>query len=215
MQALGATTQAGKVMAMLHGTGFGSGLAGFINGGLSHIPFIGNALAIGGTGLAAYTSIITTVGIGIGGMLLANYFEKREVNQPNDCIKWSKIIRYASLATSILIALPSILTGLSIGISFLAYSLGTMHFGNQVLGLMDVTLGSAGATASAGSLAAATLPHLLVCGAALLPVVGSFLLGKSSEQSPQSDSLVPGPTPSQRGWADRISSEPVTARAIA
>ncbi len=181
--ALGSETTVGDTMALLHGDGLGTGLAGVINGGISHIPLVGEALVSGG-----YASLVATAGIGIGGILLANYLEKKEHLHPTDGIKWSKVIRYASLATSMLIALPSILTGLSVGLSFLAITFGGIAFGIKVLGLLSITLGSAGAKGGV-SLAAATLPHLFTCGASLLPVFGSVLLSDKAEGKPDRSGL--------------------------
>ena len=157
---------AGSIMARFHATGLGSGIAGAINTGISHIPLIGQTLITN-----SVASFCLTGAIGLGGMFLANYLEKKEKNMPEGHIKWSKIVRYASLATSILIALPAILTGLGVGLTFLAATVGGIAFGSKVFGFLATKVGSVVATVGGGeSLAAAALPHLLTCGSALLPL---------------------------------------------
>lgn len=154
--------------------GAGGGLAGFLNSGITHIPLVGNALAAGG-----WASIATTGVIGIGGMLLANWMEKRE--DPSR-FRWSKIIRYSALATSALLALPAILTGVSIGLTFLV-SILPVSFSvvNATIGGLYATIGAAdmavAGTSSTGLMAFA-LPHLLSCGAALVPVSLAYAMGK-------------------------------------
>lgn len=139
----------------------GPGLAGLLNKGLAQVPLIGQSLAAGGWGNIAATGII-----GIGGMLLANWLEKRETAGQ---FHWSKVIRYTSLATSALIALPAVLTGISIGMTFLFSLLPlTTRFMNDVViaGLSAIT-GSANmeaVTSGTSGFFAATLPHLISCG---------------------------------------------------
>ncbi len=177
---------------------YGSGIAGALQKGIASIPGVGSALTstaevvIPGIGLTltagALTTILASAAIGIGGMLLANWVEKHE--QASDKIHWSKIIRAVSLATSILISLPSILTGISVGITFLADLLNT-QWGNQAAYMLS-SEHSLGALSMAGHSSAGTgalsglmavLPHLITCGGAVLPVMlAMFMAGKKDSQ---------------------------------
>jgi hypothetical protein len=166
-----------NIMHNHDGTG-GSGLAGIINSGIALIPSIGATLAAGG-----WASIAATGLIGVGGALLAKWMEKREA--PED-FKWSKVIRYASLATSMLIALPAILTGISIGLTFLATLLPISTAAiNATIGALYETLGSASTTISPSSgsgLLAIALPHLLSCGASIVPLALAVFMGKKTPE---------------------------------
>ncbi len=149
----------------------GSGLAGALQSGFSQIPGIGESLASGG-----WAAITATGVIGIGGVLLANWMAKRETATD---FHWSKVIRYTALTTSILIALPSLLTGISVGLTFLV-SLLPVSFSvvNGLVGGLNGTLGSAEMAASAGGtgLIAAAIPHLVSCGAAIVPLSVAYAL---------------------------------------
>ncbi|MFN7451311.1 MAG: hypothetical protein ACK5R5_00205 [Alphaproteobacteria bacterium] len=194
---IGDADTAHRIMSFIGGQpepGFyGSGIAGTLQKGIASLPWVGNALTstasvtVPGIGLTlaagALTTILASTVIGIGGMMLANRMEKRE--KASDKIHWSKIIRTVSLATSILISLPSILTGISIGITFLADLINT-QWGNQVAYAMGSNYGlgatsmatesAAGAGAVSGLMA--VLPHLFTCGLALMPLTLLFFLGK-------------------------------------
>ena len=169
-----------------HGA-LGTGLAGSITHWLSEIPLIGGALtstsavSIPLLGITLPFGAIVSFGavaiIGIGGSLLANWLEQREQNGQ---FPWSKVIRYASLATSALIALPSILTGIGIGLLFLTELTGNYAAVNALLGFIKTTTGAtAMAHGAAGGVLAATLPHLITCGGILLPLLSSFSLLKN------------------------------------
>jgi hypothetical protein len=167
----------------------GSGLAGSVAGAISHIPIIGTALTstslvtIPGTGISiasgALMSVASAAVIGIGGMFVADWLEKREAQQGNtQSIRWSQIVRYGSLATSILISLPSLLTGISVGIAFIAAQIG-VSAGWQAIGALRGSIGAV----SMGEMGAASgivalIPHLFSCGLASLPIIGSLFLGK-------------------------------------
>lgn len=195
---------------------FGSGIAGELNKFIGGIPLVGGALTstasvslpfIGSVASGALVTMGATAVIGIGGMLLANWMEKRE--DPNQGgIRWSKVIRYASLATSMFIALPSLLGAISIGVSFLASLFGPA-VGNPTLVAMKEGLGATAMSHgvdSAASGLAALLPHFFSCGAAALPVVGAlFANGRSAPEikpAPQVREGQPqGPVSAHQGMA--------------
>ncbi len=151
-----------------------SGLAGLIASGISHIPAIGPSLAAGG-----WSMILTSSFIGVGGLLLGNWLQKRE--HEGD-FPWSKVIRYGSLATSMLISLPSLLTGIGIGLSFLAnFFISDVAVMDTFTGALSATLGSAPMAhmaGASGSAIAAMLPHILGCGASIIPVSLAYFMGQ-------------------------------------
>ncbi len=164
---------------------YGTGIAGFIQSSLAQIPFIGSALTslapvtIPGIGVSIASGTLVSFGaiavIGIGGVLLANWLERRE--SPSQKFRASTVIRSIALTTSVLIALPSILSGLSLAIAFLAFSMGGYAVANHTILGLQATLGAtAMAHGAAGGLLAATLPHLITCGGMLLPLLSSFSL---------------------------------------
>lgn len=176
--------------------GLGSGLTGIINKGLSAIPEIGTTLAAGGWINAAASGVV-----GIGGVLLGNYIQKHYDRDGQ--IPWGKIIKYAALATSLLIALPSILSGLTIGLTFMASLTGSAVFTGQVAGALSSTLGLMGninlATMGAGI--ASLLPHLMTCGAALLPAMGALMLDKPHTKVEQPRHVAPMVQPAATRYA--------------
>lgn len=152
--------------------GHGIGLAGVINKGISHIPGVGDTLAAGGWANAFASGII-----GIGGTLLGNYVSNhydREGHFP-----WGKAIKYAALATSILIALPSLLSGISMGLTYLAFAAGGAGLASTVSGALGSSLGLMGGinVISAGAGLSGLIAHAVTCGAAALPIIGSLWMG--------------------------------------
>ena len=180
------------------GSSFGSGIAGTLQGWISSIPGIGGMLTseslvtIPGLGVQVASGALATVaiagGLAIGGMLLANHMEKSE--DPNaKGIQWSKVIRYGSLATSMLISLPSLLTGISIGIAFIATQFAP-EIGLQATEFLRNSLGATTLASNTGagvSGLATMVPHLFTCGVASLPVVGSFFLGNKHKDETLTD----------------------------
>ena len=167
---------------------YGTGIAGFIQSSLAHTPFIGSALTslapitIPGIGVSIASGALVSFGavavIGIGGALLANWLERRESSSQK--FRASTVIRNVALTTSVLIALPSILSGLSLAIAFLAFSMGGYAVANHTILGLQATLGAtAMAHGAAGGVLAATLPHLITCGGILLPLLSSFSLLKN------------------------------------
>lgn len=148
----------------------GSGLAGVLNHALAAVPLIGEKLAAGGAFNAA-----ATASIGIGGMLLGKFISRNKEGKAS--LKWGKIIQYAALITSALIALPTVLTALSAGLIYLSTLANDVGFSNSVISLVDKTLGTMGGsgnTLMGFSGLAAALPHFLTCGVALLPMALSY-----------------------------------------
>ncbi len=177
MVGIGTTGTASEVIDLFHAhdsTSPGFGLAGLVSRGLGAIPGVGGTLAAGGWGAIAATSLI-----GIGGVLLANWMEKHE--DPTK-FHWSKVIRYGSLATSMLISLPAILTGVSIGITFLSsLFISQASTFNALTAGLNSTIGSANmaiGASSGGSVLATLLPHLLSCGAGILPVSLAYFMNR-------------------------------------
>jgi hypothetical protein len=161
-----------EITMALHGTGLGNGLAGGFNSLLNSIPIVGETLATGGVATAVSSGVI-----GIGGVLLGNYIEKRQAENHSGKNKtnWGKIIKYAALTTSMLIALPSILTGLSVGLTYLA---GCVGMASSAATFLSGTLGSIGAmeVATAGAGISSIFTHLLTCGGAALSMAGAMYL---------------------------------------
>lgn len=195
--------------APTEGQPFGSGIAGQLQGAFASIPLIGGALtsttpvSIFGLTMAsgALATIAATSIIGIGGALFANWLAKHE--DPNASIHWSKIIRVAALATSMLIALPSVLGAISVAITFLASVIGPLGTGSKVAGAMINTLGATTAHAGAASGISTVLSHLISCGTAILPIgVAALIKDKphaaNDMPEPQATSNAPTPLWSQR-----------------
>lgn len=177
----------GSIMHFMSGhaqdAAFGTGLAGGLQQAYSHIPLIGSALTSNapllGITAGAVTTIAATAIIGIGGMLLANWMEKRE--QPGQ-FAWSKVVRYGALATSILIGLPSILGGISVGVMFLSL-LGGYGAANAVGMVMRNTLGATAMDMGASGMLS-LLPHIFTCGLPLLPVGIAAWMGQKQAAKP-------------------------------
>jgi hypothetical protein len=168
----------------------GSGVAGTINNVLSAVPLIGEKLAEGGLFNAAATATI-----GIGGVLLGQFIAKREDGSKR--IKWGNVIKYAALATSAMIALPTVLTALSTGIIYLSSLFENRELLLNTIGWASQTLGAAGDMAKSMmgfSGLAAVIPHFLTCGAALLPPALAFAFSggkeKNDASTPYSDGSV-------------------------
>ncbi len=90
-----------------------TGWAGTVAGALSHLPLIGSSLATAGIPAVAIAATV-----GIGGMLLARHLEKKGTEIYG--FPAGKIVRWLALGTSILFALPSILSGITMALHFLA-----------------------------------------------------------------------------------------------
>jgi hypothetical protein len=188
-----------EIMEVMHGHGLGSGIAGSINSLLSNIPYIGETLSSGSMATTAASGII-----GIGGILLGNYLEKKHHRE--DGISWGKIIKYSALTTSILIALPSILTGLSVGLSYLAAFAGSGVIASALTSVAGA-LGSIGGmnVAAAGAGIGSALTHLITCGGAALSVAGAIYIDKATEPANEPPKIeIIQKTPIKRGEECRI-----------
>jgi len=186
---LGSADMAAESMFMLHNSAGGSGLAGAINGVISAIPLIGGKLAEGGLFNAAATGIV-----GIGGVLLGNFIEKKQNGKTG--IKWGNVIKYGALATSALFAMPTVLTALGAGLIFLSTLMENAALSSSVVGMVDKTigsLGSAGDTFLGLSGVTAAIPHFLVCGMSVLPTLLSFGLikPKCTHKTPAPEAQLP------------------------
>ncbi len=175
---IGSTEAAADSMWMLHAEN-GSGLAGTINGLLKGIPLVGTKLAEGGLFNSAATALV-----GVGGVMLGKFIERKQDGHAK--IKWGKMIKYAALATSALIALPTVLTALGSGLIFIASMACDAAYTSSVIGAVDSTLGSIGASAmqfTGLSGVAATIPHFLTCGVSLLPAALAFMMDNDPPHS--------------------------------
>lgn len=175
---LGDATLAEKSITALCGTGEASGLAGGINALLAEVPLVGESLAKGG-----WTNVAMIAGIGLGGHLFANALERKEPSSSG--VAWSTILRYAALATTMLIALPSILTGLSAGLVYLAAEFGSVELASGALTHLTDTLGTTGESSvltTSGVGLAASASHLLTCGLSLFPAALAWLMQQHGTQ---------------------------------
>lgn len=204
---IGQTDSASGIMHLVGasptGDPVGTGLAATVQKGIAAIPGIGGALTstaptqfLGMTmASGAVTTLLATAGIGMGGVLLANWVEKHE--DPNkQGIRWSKVIRFAALATSALIALPGILGAISVGITFFATLLGPAGSGSYTGLAMQGFTGATNMHAASGAAGgvAAMLPHLFTCGLAALPVVGAlFMNTKQPRETAPPGTVLQGP----------------------
>ena len=158
---------------------YGSGLSGFINSNLAKVPGIGESLAAGG-----WATAITSGVIGIGGTMLGNYISKHYDKSGH--IPWGKIIKYAAITTSFLIALPGLLSGISMGLTYLAMVIGNGDAGlaTTVKDAVKGTLGFMGPKAmnATGASVGGFISQAVCCGVAALPAIGSIFVpeGKSS-----------------------------------
>lgn len=157
----------------------GPGLAGGINKLLESLPLIGPRLAEGGLFTAAASAIT-----GIGGVMLGNTVESYE--KQGKRFSFGKMLKLAAVTSSVLIALPSLLTGIAIGVVFLCNALGDNRVAAEAVKFLSETLGSShrvdSSIATVGALAG--MSHIATCGAAVLPAalgVGSLLRRKPAE----------------------------------
>lgn len=157
-------------------TGATRGLAGSVASALGELPLIGGTLAAGGFGAVAIS-----VGLAMGSLWLGNYVDRHTAP---GAFRYGALIRWAGLATSVLVALPVILPAISMGLMFLGTLWGLPALQDVAWGVGS--LGANGAMASissamgAAGLAAA---HAVTCA---LPLgLSGFLLGRDkSEQAP-------------------------------
>lgn len=160
-------------------SGAASGLTGVVEGALSSVPSIGGWLV----GLGWGPSLVSAA-IGIGGAYLGDYVHRHYDRKGHT--QWGTIIKYAALTTSILIALPSILSGISMGIAYLAGLGGDQAFA-AARSALSSTLGFSGIAHDAPTGLAGLLPHLFTCGRALIPAGLAILASRGGKEPAQMD----------------------------
>lgn len=190
---IGTADMAQEAMFVLHRSaeGGGSGLSGLVNRGLAAVPLVGEKLAEGGLFNAGATALV-----GGGGVLLGKALARQEHGA--DGIKWGRILQYAALATSALIALPTVLTALGSGVIFLSTLAGDAPFANRIIAGVDATLGTSahpGKSNMGFSGVAAVLPHLLTCGVALVPAALSYSISDDAPEESFAAKLRPPAAP--------------------
>lgn len=156
-----------------HTNPYGTGLAGGINTIIGSLPLVGGLLT---SSLAA--SLIASTVIGIGGVIAAKWLETKETGAIG--IKWSKIIRTSALLTSALISLPSLLTGITTGLSFIELAFGDK---GEAVSAYYNSIGIAGGHSGTVGILGAAIPHLLLCGASILPLGLAHWIGSKYELS--------------------------------
>jgi len=172
---VGNTALATQTFTAVHGVGLGTGLVGAMNSAINTIPFVGAAIAKGGIASALATGVT-----GIGGVLLGQFIEKRENGKSG--IKWGKVVKTAALITSALIAMPAILSGITMGIVYCSAAFSGLELGSAAISFLTPTLGAAGSmgAATAGlSGVAAILPHVLTCGMPIIAAGAAWFMGKN------------------------------------
>jgi len=158
------------------------GIAGGLSNLLGLVPGIGGELAEGG-----FFTASVSAGIGVGGVLLGQFIERREDN--NKSIKWGGVIKYGAMITSALVSLPAILSSLSTGIIYLGMALNsadilTANATNALIATVSTTIGGIGGKFAHSMVGldgiTAVLPHFFSCGAPFAPAILS-LFSKSTE----------------------------------
>ena len=160
-------------------TGPARGLAGHAYGLLQDIGF-SESIISGGWATAGLSG-----GIAVGGLLLANYLDKRTKSGE---FRWGSVVRWAALTTSILIALPAILPAISMGLNFLGSWLGSSGLSGfaadiGTIGANSVAADSASGISTAVGAAAFAGVHAVTC-ALPLGLTGFFLGQKEEPQKP-------------------------------
>lgn len=150
----------------------GSGLAGVINRGIAnYVPLIGEKLAEGG-----WFNALTSAAIGAGGFLAGRTLERCHKGEG---FGWGTVLKIGSLITSALVALPVLLSGLTMGLTYLAMLTENNPLIDKTVGIVNHTLGVSGGRMSSAFLgfsgAAAGVAHLFTCGASALPLGLSVL----------------------------------------
>lgn len=195
---MGSTGLALDAIGALHTMGLGTGLAGAVNSALNAVPLVGHVLAQGGL-----VTAITSGSIGIGGVLLGKFLEQKHDGQVG--INWGKVIKYGALLTSAFIAFPSVVTGISIGLAYLAAAMPAGLRLADPIPFIAKTLGTNG-TISIGKNGlwgiGGILPHLLTCGGALFPALFSAKLAE--DKTPIIPSASPAPTVIQQNIDDPV-----------
>ena len=159
-----------------------TGWAGNIAGALSHLPLIGSSLATAGIPAVAIAATV-----GLGGMLLARHLEKKGTEIYG--FPAGKIVRWLALGTSILFALPSILSGITMTLHFLALMSDPGSFIAAGLRSAADTVGTVAAESVTGGVLGSIVTALVCC----LPAgMVAWMAGEGKGQS-KSDSIAAKP----------------------
>lgn len=155
-------------------TGAASGLVSTVAGAIGHIPFVGGALAAGGM-----WTVGAAVGIALGGMVLANYIDR---HTPEGKFRWGAVVRWSSLATSILVSLPAILPAISMGLMFWGNWMGDYSMMDTAASIGSLgTSGAASAIGSAAGGAGLAALHAITCA---LPLgLAGFFIDRTEEKT--------------------------------
>lgn len=172
--------QALEISQSLCGSGAASGFSGMAYNAAMQIPLIGSYLATGGI-----LNGVLALGIGLGGIALSRHLERK--GHPTA----AKIVRWGSLATSILVSLPALLPAVGMGFHFISLiSDGAISDWSlkafEALGKLGGA-GAASAYASSGSTLLASAGHLLACG---LAVGSTAVVAESVARSIKPQSIV-------------------------
>jgi hypothetical protein len=141
---------------------------------VSQMPAIGPTLAAGGP-----ATIATAAGLAIAGMVFGHFLDKH--SKPGG-FPWGKALRWGLLITSTLVAAPMILSGATMGLTFLGAYFGVGAFSSlaSTFGTLGTSSAFSGAAMAKGS-AAIMGVHALTC---VLPMgLSGFLLGKKPEEN--------------------------------
>lgn len=184
--------QALEISQSLCSSGAASGLAGMAYNAAMQVPLIGSYLATGGI-----LNGVLALGIGLGGIALSRHLER--TGHPTA----SKIVRWGSLATSILVSLPALLPAVGMGFHFISLiSDGAISDWSlkafELLGKLGGA-GAASAYASSGSAVLASAGHLLACG---LAAGSTAVVAESVARSFRPKTVVDSPIYTNRLQAD-------------
>lgn len=153
-------------------TGWVAGISALWN----HVPLVGATIAHGGLAAVAIAGVV-----GIGSMWLGNYLDKH--TSPG-AFRWGAVVRWAGLATSALVALPLLLTGIGMGLNFLGAALGV-----DMLMTAASVVGTVGSNYGAASGLMLATGHALTCA---LPLgAGGFFAGKEDAIAPTPHIAIP------------------------
>lgn len=180
-------------------SGSGTGLAGVAFDVASKIPVLGAYLATGGI-----LNGVLALGIGLGGIAWSRHLEK--TNHPTA----AKIVRWGSIATSMLVSLPALLPALGMGFHFISIMTegAVSEFALSAFSALG-KLGSAGAAsayAQSGSALLASAGHLLTCG---LAAGSTAVIAESTARA-----ISPRTKVTHVASAERIIPEPTLIRAV-
>lgn len=140
--------------------GEATGLTRVVSGIMAQIPVVGGYLATGGI-----FNGIASLAIGLTGVAASRMLEKR--HHPTA----AKIVRWASIATSVLVSLPAILPALGMGFHYIGLISDNDMIQQWAFSAFEALgkMGSSSLTSAAwqsGSALIASASHLIACGAA-------------------------------------------------